>query len=117
MATLTIDQRSDLTAESAQQLFKERFAGRYEVYPTRMRNRHFVVKKSEWTGVGVKVKQGQNGSTTFVFTALMPNLLLQGLFGGLISYLFLRRDWKALEREVASFIEGELGRGEVKLAA
>ena len=104
MATVSIPARPDLTAEEAQQAFAQHFAGTYEVYATKMRNRNFIVKKSNWSGVGVKVKQ-EDDKTTFVFTALMPNVILQALFGGLFSYLILRGEWKTLEAEVAQFIE------------
>jgi hypothetical protein len=53
----------------------------------------------------VRLKQEQD-ATSFVFTAMIPNPILQGLFGGLLSALFLRKSWKALEAEVGSFIQG-----------
>lgn len=109
MATMTIGRRPDLTAKTAEELFREYFGTKYEVYPTSIRSRDFVVKKSEWAGVGVRVKQDKAGETTLVFTAMMPNHVLNGLFGGLIAYLFLRKEWKALEAEVAEFIECEPG--------
>jgi hypothetical protein len=105
MATITIRHRPDLTPQEAEQIFRDQFAGKYEVYPTSIRTRDFVVKKSEWSGVGVRVKQEKDSTTTFVFTAMMPNMILNGLFGGLIAYLFLRKEWKALEAEVSDFID------------
>jgi len=89
MATITIAHKPELTAERAMEAFERHFAGKYQVYKTRIWNRHFIVKKSGWTGVGVRVKQEEKG-TTLVFSAMMPNLLLQGMFGGLIAYAFLR---------------------------
>jgi len=105
MATITVGRLPDLTPETVQQVFEDHFSGKYTVSSTRIRNRDFIVKKSDWTGVGVRVKRDKAGLTTLVFTAMMPNLILQGLFGGLIAYLFLRREWKALEDEVAAFIQ------------
>ena len=104
MATITIGYRPDLTPERAMQIFAEHFGRRCEVTTTWIRNRDFVVKKSAWTGVGVRVKQ-EKDATTFVFTAVMPSLFWQFLFGGVIAYLLLRPQWKDLEAEVAAFIE------------
>lgn len=104
MATVTVAHHPELTVEGAMEVFRSHFAGRYDVYKTAFLKRDFVVKKSGWTGVGVKLQQEAN-ATTFVFTPLMPSMILQLLAGGLISYLFLRPSWKALEDEVRSFIE------------
>jgi len=105
MATITIRHRPDLTPKEAEEVFRDHFAGKYEVYPTSIRTRDFVIKKSEWSGVGVRVKQEKDDAATFVFTAMMPNVILNGLFGGLIAYLFLRKEWKALEAEVSDVID------------
>ena len=103
MATITLPPNPELTPERAQEVFAQGFAGRYEVEPTKILGRDFIVKKSGWAGIGVKVKQGREG-TTFIFTPVIPSVLLRLLFGGLFSYLFLRPQWKALEAEVAEFI-------------
>ncbi len=107
MATISIGHRPDLTIERARDLFASYFAGRYEVIPAPVQNRDFLVKQSAWTGVGVRLKQ-ERRKTTFVFTALVPNLILHNLVGGLGAYLFLRSDWKAMEAEVSEFIRNEL---------
>jgi len=104
MAIVTIPHSPQLTKEQALEAFQRRFAVSYEVYPTKVRNRDIILKKSNWSGVGVRVKQ-EADKTSFVFTAMMPSLLLQALFGGLFSYLLLRGEWKRLEAEVAEFIE------------
>ena len=104
MAKVTVAHKPELTVESAMEVFRSHFGGSYDVYKTAYLNRDFVVKKSGWTGVGVKLQQEEN-ATTFVFTPLMPSFLLQMLAGGLISYLFLRPAWKALEDEVRTLIE------------
>lgn len=106
MATISVGCTPKLTAEQAMETFQRRFAARYQVYETRLRMRDFIVKKNDWAGVGVKVKQ-EADKTTFVYTALMPHTLYRVLFGGLVSYLFLRSSWKALEDEVGAFIEDE----------
>ena len=104
MAIVSVPQNPQLTKEQAIEAFQRRFAATYEVYPTKGRRRDLIVKKSNWSGVGVRLKQGKD-KTSFVFTAMMPNLMLQALFGGIFSYLILRSEWKRLEREVAEFIE------------
>ena len=104
MAIVSIGNRPDLTPEQAQEVFAQHFAGKYEVVRSNAVRRNFIVKKSGWSGVGVRLKQDKTG-TTFVFTGLMPNMVLQVLFGGLASYLFLRSSWKELEAEVLEFIQ------------
>jgi len=103
MATVNVGYVPELTKEQAQQVFRDGFAGKYEVTKAPVMRRDFMVKKSAWAGVGVRLEQKRD-QTVFVFTAVMPNLLLQTMFGGLASYVFLRSTWKALEGEVADFI-------------
>ena len=103
MATISIGHRPDLTKEQVQQIFAQRFHD-CEIIGSNAVNRDFIIKKNGWTGVGVRVKQNNDGTTTFVFTALMPNVLLQTLFGGLFAYVLLRTSWKEMELQVAGFI-------------
>jgi hypothetical protein len=103
MATITVGHLPGLTAAQAMETFARDLSGTYEVYPATFKNRDFVLKKSDWQGVGVRLKQG-NEKTTFVFTAMLPNSFIQGYAGGLVSYIFLRSSWKELENEVADFI-------------
>ena len=104
MATITIGHHPELTAERALEVFSSHFADKYEVYMTKLLGRDFAMKKSGWTAVGVKLRQDKE-ETKFVFTAFMPSMIFQLLFGGLIAMLFLRPSWKALEEEVRVFIE------------
>jgi hypothetical protein len=104
MATISIGYQPELTKERAREIFAVQFAGACTVYSTSVLNRDFIVKKSDWTGVGVRLKQ-EKDATTFVFTPMIPNPILQGLFGGLLSALFLRKSWKALEADVTEFIQ------------
>jgi hypothetical protein len=103
MATMPIGYLPELTKEQAREIFAQGFAGKYEIINTPVLRRDFVVKKSGWAGVGVKLQQDSD-KTTFVYTGMMPNFLLQALFGGLASYMFLRKSWRAMEQEVAEFI-------------
>jgi hypothetical protein len=104
MAVHPVGNRPDLTIEQAQEIFAAGFRARYEVVTTDVRSRHFIVRRDAWSGVGVKLKQRKDG-TYFVYTAMIPSLRLQFLFGGIFSYLVLRKTWKALEAEVAEFIK------------
>jgi hypothetical protein len=104
MAIVSIGNRPDLTPEQAREVFAQQFEGKYEIVRSNAMRRDFIVKKSGWSGVGVRLKQDKTG-TSFVFTGLMPNMLLQVLFGGIGSYLFLRSSWKELEAEVSEFIQ------------
>ena len=103
MATISIGYKPELSKEQAQEIFTQGFAGKYEIVKAHVMRRDFVVKKSGWAGVGVRLQQ-DNSDTSFIFTGMMPNMLLQVLFGGVASYLFLRSTWKQLEQEVTDFI-------------
>ncbi len=104
MAIVTIPHNPELTAEQAMEAFAKHFAGKYGVCKAQQLRRDFVVKKSAWSGVGVRLQQ-QPDKTSFVFTGTMPNPVLRILFSGLVSYLVLRSQWTKLEAEVAQFIE------------
>lgn len=105
MAKVTVAYHPELTAERATEVFRSHFAGKYDVYKTRLWPMNLVVKKSGWTAVGVRLKQ-ERYATTFFFTSFMPSPVLFLLLSGIpIHYLFLRRTWKAMEEEVRSFIE------------
>ena len=105
MAKVDVGHHPELTVDQAIQLFRNHFGTKYEVYPTKLLRRDLVVKRSGWTAVGVKLEQQQN-STSFVFTAFIPSVLLQLFFGSLVAILILRSTWKNMEAEVQSFIEG-----------
>ena len=75
---------------------------KYVVYKPRLLSRDFVLKKSAWVGVGIKLKQ-EPGKTSFIFTYLVPSTLVGLLFGGLIALLILRSRFKSMENEIKSF--------------
>ena len=109
MATVTVAHHPDLTLDRAMGVFKSHFFGKYDVYESSTfgRLRRVVVKKNAMTGVIVNLKQ-EPDTTTFVFAAFIPSVLMRGLFGLiglLIALLFLRPTWKAMEEEVRVFIE------------
>jgi hypothetical protein len=107
MAVAEIAHKPELTKEQAMEFFRAHFAGKYEIAlpPSVARwNRDFVVKKSPFASVAVKLQQGDN-QTKFVYTGYAPNfwaqMLLSASFGLLGSMLL----WNSITREVRSFIE------------
>ncbi len=110
MSTMTVLARPGLTKKRVVSLFRERFTGTHEVYETNLLTRDFIVKKSGWTGVGIKLKRTDQG-TEFVFTGLVPSyslsVIANMLGGGLITMPFLRGSRKDLEDEIKIYIEIE----------
>ena len=108
MPRIAVLHNPDLTIQAAMEAFQRHFVGRYDVYrpdvPGKL-GRHFVIKKSGWTGAGVTLEQ-TGTSTSFDFSAQMPSKLLATFFWP-EAYPFYIRSWRALENEVGSFIENE----------
>ncbi|MBI3742893.1 MAG: hypothetical protein HY261_01210 [Chloroflexi bacterium] len=104
MATVTVGKHPEFDGMKAMELFRKKFDGKYRVGKAGILGRDFAVNKSGWTGVTVKVKQDAVG-TTFVFTGYIPSILNRVLFGGLIASIFLRGSWKAMENEIATFVQ------------
>jgi hypothetical protein len=112
MAEVTVAHHPELTPEGATEVFRTHFAGKYEVCkagPTTWlvtaRPRHFVVKKSVWTRVGVKLQQGKE-NTTFVFTPFMQMPIINWtILHDMIRGMFLKSRWEEMEEEIGSFIE------------
>lgn len=105
MAKVTVAYHPELTVERAIEVFRSHFAGKYDVYKTKLWPMNFVVKKSGWTAVGVRLKQ-EPYATTFFFASFTPSPILFFLFSGIpIHWLFLRPSWKTMEKEVRALIE------------
>lgn len=81
------------TRDDVQRIFEKELAGRYEVRPSKVYKRLFVVKKTPWTGVGVWVK-GKERRNHLRITGTIPTrsrmavLWLLALLGG-ITFLVL----------------------------
>ena len=71
MAKVIIGHCPELTAEVARKVFESHFHDKYDVYKTKMPAYDFVVKKSVWRGVSVKLKQ-KRGQTYFEFRGIPP---------------------------------------------
>ena len=119
MATITVNDHPELTKEGAIELFRNQFSGKYEVQEKSGMLNDFVVKKSDWHAVGVRFRQGPNGST-FSFAGFTPSLryrmlpvvgVLAGFPGVLAAFAFmffaLRPRRKAMEDEIARFIQND----------
>ncbi len=72
MAKVIIGHRPELTAEGAMEVFQRHFHDKYDVYKTKMPAYDFVVKKSAWRGVSVKLRQ-KRGQTYFEFMGTTPS--------------------------------------------
>jgi hypothetical protein len=117
MASVIV-RRQGLTSETVQDICARAFAGRYEVYPTRLIGADFVIKKSDWTGVSVKVKPHAEG-TKLVFNSLAPAFWVRFFMMGLIPLLILYfGPWSELRKEVEAFFSStpELGAGPAQAA-
>ena len=107
MPVVTVAHRPDLSVERAVEIFSSHFASKYRVYKTRRPLLHFVVQKSDWTAVGVRLRQGDN-VTRFGFGAFLPSFFLSFLLIGIVTYFILYfASWRHIEREVESFILNE----------
>ena len=102
MATVIVP-RQGLTKEMMQEICTRAFAGRYEVYETMLIGADFVIKKSDWTGVSVKVKPHPNG-TKLVFGAFAPAFWVRLFVMGLIPLLILYfGPWSEMTKEIQAF--------------
>ena len=106
MPKLPIRHDPNITPEQVMQIFQEQFQGKYEVYPTKLIGADFVMKKSAWTGVVVRLlKKGDR--TLLRFNPIAPSTLCRVLLAGLLPYLILYlTSWKGITKEVRAFVEG-----------
>ena len=111
MPTVAIAHHPNMTFEDAVEVFKSHFSAQYEFSESRQigRGQRMVIKKSAWSAVGISLSQ-RSGGTGFVYGAFLPSALGRApleLIGSLISVLFLKASWRAMEAEVLAFIENE----------
>jgi uncharacterized protein YjbI with pentapeptide repeats len=112
MAIVEIAHNPELTHQDVQRIFREHFKFPYKVMvPGWVRRifppRNFAVSKTEWTSVGIRLKQ-QELKTSIIFTALPPPAGIHSFIYNLIpllSWIILRPGRKELEKEVKVFIE------------
>lgn len=104
MAIITTS-KPGITDEQAMEVFQRHFAGKYAIDKTRVINRDFIVKKSALAGISVGVKPDKDGGTEFVYSPIVPHMLIRATVGGLLGALLVHSQTKAMEEEVASFIK------------
>lgn len=97
MAKVVVGHHPELTAEDVMKIFQSHFTDKYEIYKTKMPGWAFVVKKSTWRAVGVKLIQKRN-QTTFYLQG-MPGSTLVRIFWVLLLLMWL----------VAVFSSGAVG--------
>ena len=67
MASVTIGHHPALTPGDVIDIFEEQFGDKYEIVPTpRHRLMDFIVKRSDWSGIAVRLKQHRK-KTRIVF--------------------------------------------------
>lgn len=103
MAYINIKNDPSLTKERVIEIFKNHFAGKYEVYPAKAIGLDFWVKKGSACGLAVKLTT-KNGSPALRYIGQYPAFWVRLLQLGIIPYFFLRPGLKRLENEVKEFI-------------
>jgi hypothetical protein len=105
MPVIKLGHKPDLTIEKALKTFESAFGSKYEVYTTKTIGSDFVIKKSGWTGVAVKIVQKEK-ETRIRYGAISPSVFVRMLGLGLIPLLILYyTSWKKMQDEVKVFIE------------
>ena len=83
-----------LDDDKLSQILGEGFSGKYTVYPSKLMGVGVIVKRSGFSGVGLKIKR-ENGITSLIMWGMLPSFLARFLTaGGLLSYLFFYRRLK-----------------------
>ena len=117
-STVTVGHHPELTVEGAAEVFRSHLAGKYDVvFPPKLPSGSklefdIAVNKSGWTGVGIKLRQGET-TTSFVLTGFTPSGGLQFLAVMMsvsivllpILFFVLMPRRNALVQEIRSFIE------------
>jgi hypothetical protein len=107
MPTVVISKKPELTPEKAFEIFKVKFGSKYNMYISKLPRIDFVLKKSAWSGIAVKIVQKPD-KTIIRFGAFSPSAFVRLLQMGLIPLLILWfTSWKAMQNEVKEFISGE----------
>ena len=94
----------------------------FQVYRSALIGLDVVLKKSGWTGVGIKIKQN-NGNTELAYNAFAPSAMVRVLAMGLIPILIVNStSWKPLLRSFELYVQsspyfnaGQLAGGQAML--
>jgi hypothetical protein len=106
LSVVAIGHHPELTTETLLQIFQRGLGSKYTVFESHALMTDLMVKKSGWTGCAVKLQQ-HGDRTDFVTRQAYGNPMYAMFLGSLLSLLFLRPGWKALEQEVVEFIQNE----------
>jgi hypothetical protein len=105
MPKVIIPHKPELSKPKVFEIFKNHYAGKYEVYETALLGADFVVRKSGWTGVSVRLIQKKD-KTKIIYAAFAPSLAVRLLFMGIIPMLICYATvWKDIQKEIGEFIE------------
>lgn len=91
----------------------------FTVYRSALIGLDVVLKKSGWTGIGIKIKQN-NGMTELAYNAFAPSAMVRVMAMGLIPILIVNStSWKPLLRSFEQYVQsspyfnaGQLGGGQ-----
>lgn len=104
MPKIEIPHQPDLTPSDLAGALQRQFKG-YEVYESALLGIDLVVKKSGWTGAGVRLVQ-KPGRTFVKLNGMSPSAMARLFLGGLIPFLILwLGPWKKIIAEVREFLE------------
>jgi hypothetical protein len=106
VSLVAIGHHPEMTTEILVGIFQRGLGDKYTVFESHALMTDLMVKKSGWTGCGVKLQQHGDRSD-FVTRQAYGNPMYAAFMGSLLSLLFLRPGWKRLEEEVVAFIENE----------
>jgi hypothetical protein len=77
----------------------------YTVYKTALLGLDVVLKKSGWTGIGIKIKQ-DNGMTVLAYNAFAPSAMVRVLAMGLIPILIVNStSWQPMLRMFEQYVQ------------
>jgi hypothetical protein len=111
--TIPVAYHPELSWEKAMEIFQKHFSGIYKVRKIRRTiQRHFIICKSTFVGVRVKLNQAGN-KTLFIIDGDAPNALAAlcfwlflGILPAVIIFLIVfQPKLTAMEKEVKSYIE------------
>ncbi len=92
MPNLKVRHNPELTTEQAMQVSRTHFGPKYEIYRRKVRSGLFIIKKSAWTGVRVRLIQKKD-ATYFNLGDDMPSMAVRSLF---VFSVFIPALWPAL---------------------
>ena len=100
MAKAIIEHNPDLTKEHLKKILSHHFTPKgYEVGFSSLLATDIYIKKNDWVGVGLRIKQKQK-STSIIISGYAPSIFVRILFLGIIPILILLPKWREMENEV-----------------